>query len=55
MTGIADYKTTVMEFNWFRSLPETSMILSGEAFIGTDGILNSPIAHRFSHKLHSEE
>lgn len=82
LIGIVGYKTTVPEFDWYDSLLNASMILSGMgpvidanivltpaakvfaslyalfsgvAFISTIGILISPIAHRFFHKLHLED
>jgi len=82
LIGVFGYKLTVPEFDWYDSLLNASMILSGMgpiidadivltkyakifasvyalfsgvAFISTIGILISPIAHRFFHKLHMED
>lgn len=82
LIGVVGYKMTVPEFDWYDSLLNASMILSGMgpiidanivltptakvfasvyalfsgvAFISTIGILISPIAHRFFHKLHLED
>lgn len=80
--GVVGYKLTIPEFDWYDSLLNASMILSGMgpvvdskivlsnsakvfasmyalfsgvAFISTIGIVISPIAHRFFHKLHLED
>lgn len=82
LLGVVGYKMTIPEFDWYDSLLNASMILSGMgpiidanivltptakvfasvyalfsgvAFISTIGILISPIAHRFFHKLHLED
>jgi hypothetical protein len=80
--GVLGYKLTIPEFDWYDSLLNASMILSGMgpmidekiqltktakvfasvyalfsgvAFISTIGLIITPIAHRFFHKLHLEE
>ena len=82
LAGVIGYKLTIPEFDWYDSLLNASMILSGMgpmidskiilsssaklfasgyalfsgvAFISTIGIVLSPIAHRFFHKLHLED
>lgn len=82
LAGIIGYKLTIPEFDWYDSLLNASMILSGMGpmidskiilsnsakvfasgyalfsgvmFITTIGIVLSPIAHRFFHKLHLED
>ncbi|MBI2730102.1 MAG: hypothetical protein HYX40_05020 [Sphingobacteriales bacterium] len=82
LIGVAGYKLTVPEFDWYDSLLNASMILSGMgpvidadvhltktakvfasfyalfsgvAFITNIGLLLTPIAHRFFHKLNLEE
>lgn len=80
--GVIGYKLTIPEFDWYDSLLNASMILSGMGpviddkialsntakvfascyalfsgvmFITTIGIVLSPIAHRFFHKLHLDD
>jgi hypothetical protein len=80
--GVIGYKLTIPEFDWYDSLLNASMILSGMGpvvddkivltntakvfasfyalfsgvmFITIFGIVLSPIAHRFFHKLHLED
>ena len=82
VAGVIGYKLTIPEFDWYDSLLNASMILSGMGpvidekivlshaakvfasvyalfsgvmFITTIGIVLSPIAHRFFHKLHLED
>lgn len=82
LAGVIGYKLTIPQFDWYDSLLNASMILSGMgpmidskivlsnsaklfasgyalfsgvAFISTIGIVLSPIAHRFFHKLHLED
>lgn len=82
LVGVVGYKLTIPEFDWYDSLLNASMILSGMGpvidaniilskaakvfascyalfsgvmFITTIGIILTPIAHRFFHKLHLED
>lgn len=80
--GVVGYKITVPQFDWYDSLLNASMILSGMGpiisgdivlsntakvfasvyalfsgvtFISTIGLVLSPVAHRFFHKLHLQD
>ncbi len=80
--GVVGYKITVPQFDWYDSLLNASMILSGMGpiisgdivltntakvfasiyalfsgitFISTIGLMLTPVAHRFFHKLHLED
>lgn len=80
--GVIGYKLTIPEFDWYDSLLNASMILSGMGpviddklvlsntakvfascyalfsgvmFITIFGIVLSPVAHRFFHKLHLDD
>jgi hypothetical protein len=80
--GIVGYKVTVPQFDWYDSLLNASMILSGMGpvisadivltntakvfasiyaifsgvtFISTIGLVLTPVAHRFFHKLHLQD
>jgi len=80
--GVIGYKLIIPEFDWYDSLLNASMILSGMGpiisgdiiltnaakvfasvyalfsgitFISTIGLMLTPVAHRFFHKLHIED
>lgn len=80
--GVIGYKLIIPEFEWYDSLLNASMILSGMGpiisgdivltnaakvfasvyalfsgitFISTIGLMLTPVAHRFFHKLHLED
>jgi hypothetical protein len=80
--GVIGYKLTIPQFDWYDSLLNASMILSGMGpiissdivltntakvfasiyalfsgvtFITTIGLMLTPVAHRFFHKLHLED
>ena len=80
--GVIGNKLTIPEFDWYDSLLNASMILSGMGpiisgdivltnaakvfasvyalfsgitFISTIGLMLTPVAHRFFHKLHLED
>lgn len=80
--GVIGHRLIIPEFNWYDSLLNASMILSGLgsiisgnvvltnaakvfasayalfsriSFISTIGLMLTPVAHRFFHKLHLED